>query len=1131
MRQALPSLLLLFATGVCAAQVATVNWENHPVNALSVSPDGRTLAVAHTADHRVQLFDVSEGHAVPLGHVAVGLDPVSVRFRTDHELWVANHISDTVSVVDIEGRSVIATLNTADEPADIVFANGMAFVTCSQENLVRVYAVDGAREQIADIPIGGEDPRAMAVNTDGSRVFVAIFESGNGTTLLGGGIEDFDTLSFPPNVTRQSNTPYGGQNPPPNNGSTFLPALNPDLPPAPKTSLIVRKNEQGQWLDDNGENWTSLVSGPFASQSGRQTGWDLPDRDIAIIDTADLSVSYAHRLMNLGMAIGYNPATDEITLVGTDALNEVRFEPVINGRFLRVEMARVSASDPEQSTVLDLNSHLDYSTPTVAKAVRERSIGDPRGIVWQADGQRGYVAGMGSNNVIVVDSSGARVGDPIEVGEGPTSVALAGSVLYAWNHFDASLSTIDTTTLSEIARLTTFNPLPATIREGRPFLYDTHETSGLGHISCASCHVDGRIDRLAWDLGDPSGEMKSFNQNCTTDIVGDICEDFHPMKGPMMTQTFQDIIGHEPFHWRGDRDGIEEFNPAFEGLMGRESQLTAAQMQRFEDFLASIVFPPNPFRGLDNTLPTALALDGHYTTGRFGPAGQPLGTGNAVRGLELFVGNALDSDTFHCANCHTLPTGMAVNGPTLAGGVANISTGGSVMPTGPMGENHLGIISTDGSSNVSMKVPQLRNLYEKTGLEFTQGESAAGFGFFHDGGVDSLARFVSLVTFQLASDQDVADLVALMLAFSGSEFPLENPPLGGEAPASGDTHAAVGRQFLKSTPLPADLVTARDLAAAGKVDLIGRDSDGVGYQRTANGVLLSNGSTPISLAEVPDGTLVTVVPKGLGERLALDRDGDGVRDHVELAQGSNPADPQSTQLRPFTGLWYNPQRGGHGFDLQLLGDSMFITWYTYEDDGSPVWYQAAGAFSATWTAPLNRFTLNPADGSVAAEEVGSMQLEFVAARSASFTWQLGERSGTEAVEPLPLAGGRTLRNYTGTWFDPTQPGWGITLYSEGDIRVGVLYYYDAENQPRWSLGQSDNARSSVMQMLSFEGFCPDCDAFTPTNQSSGMLDFDLDNLREGLVTTSVTYPDGGTWERENRTIIPLNDPPADYHLQ
>jgi hypothetical protein len=36
-------------------------------------------------------------------------------------------------------------------------------------------------------------------------------------------------------------------------------------------------------------------------------------------------------------------------------------------------------------------------------------------------------------------------------------------------------------------------------------------------------------------------------------------EDWHPMKGPTVTQTLQDIIGFEPFHWRGDRLSIEEF--------------------------------------------------------------------------------------------------------------------------------------------------------------------------------------------------------------------------------------------------------------------------------------------------------------------------------------------------------------------------------------------------------------------------------------------------------------------------------------------------------------------------------------------------------------------------------------------
>ena len=38
---------------------------------------------------------------------------------------------------------------------------------------------------------------------------------------------------------------------------------------------------------------------------------------------------------------------------------------------------------------------------------------------------------------------------------------------------------------------------------------------------------------------------------------------YHPMKGVMMTQTLQDIMGHEPFHWRGDKSHLGEFNPTF----------------------------------------------------------------------------------------------------------------------------------------------------------------------------------------------------------------------------------------------------------------------------------------------------------------------------------------------------------------------------------------------------------------------------------------------------------------------------------------------------------------------------------------------------------------------------------------
>src|SRR5690606_20475032 len=144
---------------------------------------------------------------------------------------------------------------------------------------------------------------------------------------------------------------------------------------------------------------------------------------------------------------------------------------------------------------------------------------------------------------------------------------------------------------------------PAAVKAGRKHLYDTHATSGLGQASCASCHVDARMDRLAWDLGDPSGDVKALTgQNLGANVPGLTTgfQPFHPMKGPMTTQTLQDIVGKEPHHWRGDRDGLEEFAGAFFGLLGDDAPLAAPAMQEFEDFLATIHFPPNPYRTFTN---------------------------------------------------------------------------------------------------------------------------------------------------------------------------------------------------------------------------------------------------------------------------------------------------------------------------------------------------------------------------------------------------------------------------------------------------------------------------------------------------------------------------------------------------
>ena len=793
-----------------------VNWESPHVSPLDLTPDGSRLLAVNTADNRLEVFTVTGGGLVAFGSIPVGLDPVSVRARTNTEAWVVNHVSDTLSIVDLAAMNVIATLYPGDEPADVVFAGvpQRAFVTVSQLNLVLVYDPLNLAAPPVVLAIEGEDPRALA--TDGTTVYAAIFESGNRTTVIG-------------QVTASSNVnPYpGDENPPPNDGVNFNPPIAGDLPVPPEVGMILRKNSSNMWLDDNGADWSAAVA------------WDLHDHDVAIIDANTLTVSYATGLMNANMALGVRPGGG-VTVVGVEAINEVRFEPVLTGIFVRVIGASVTG--PGAGTVTDLNPHLDYSSGTVAQAIRDQSLGDPRGVAWR-DASRGFITGMGSNNVAVVDGSLARTG-LVEVGEGPTGAVYDAfnDRVYVLNKFEGSISIVDAGTLAE-SRIVFYDPTPDAIKDGRPFLYDTHRTSGLGQASCASCHFDGRMDQLAWDLGNPAGAVQPFNQVCNFGLIGG-CEDWHPMKGPMMTQTLIGIIQTGPLHWRADRENLAAFNGAFVGLLGDDTELTPTEMGQYTAFVATLTYPPNPFRELDGSLPTSL----------------PSQNGNPQTGRAAF--NTAGLDGVNCVDCHALPTGT--NGQLTSGNLLQ--------------------------EPQSMKIPQLRNMYEKTGFESTTGTNNRGFGFTHDGAVNTMFDFLTFPGFQFQDDQERRDVAAFMMCFGT------------------DTHAGVGAQTtLPAAEGAAQPVTVADLisvAAAGNADLVVKGivaGEQRGYYRLGQGNFQSDRAaeihdeqTMLALAGTGQELTFTLVPTLGGERIGVDRDEDGFFDRDELDAGSNPADPGST---------------------------------------------------------------------------------------------------------------------------------------------------------------------------------------------------------------------------------------------
>lgn len=698
-----------------------VNFESAHVHPMDMTPDGSKLLAVNTAANTLEVFAIEGAGLTHLYSVAVGMDPVSVRARNNNEVWVANVISDNISIVDLNQEVVIRSLSGQhmNEPSDIVFAGNpkKAFVSSAERESIFIYDLSDLDLAPEEVLLVGEQPRAMAVSPDGNTVYTAFFESGNQTTVINGnGVTQGDFTEFinggagegpvsfnepvEDNITRipievdHPNSPYGGSLPIPNAGNAFVPPLNPSLPAPLNQSLVVRKdNNSGQWLDDNGGDWTQIVSGGLGN---RQAGWDLKDRDVAVLDANSLSLSYQKHLGNILMAMAVNPVSGEVSVVGTDALNHIRYEPNLNGTFLRVNISQFSPGNAN-SDITDLNDHLDYSTPSVSPALRQRSIGDPRGIAWTEDGNFAYITGMGSDNVIIVDQNGNRTATPpIQVGEGPTGIVLdqANDKVYVLNKFDATISILSYSQDQELSRVAFFDPTPNDIKVGRRHLYNTHIGSGNGTISCASCHVDGKWDRLAWDLGNPAGDMETLNGRNLT-----------PLKGLKVTQQLIDIIGKGDglLHWRGDKETFADFAGAFDHLQGLDAPLDAQGMQEFEDFLKSTYHPPNPYRSLDAPMVGSGWVNSNFdpNTARFTGTIRGPGTGFQT---EAFRPNGTTITQF-CFGCHRPNTGR---GPDRF---------------------------SNGNENMSA---DLRTTYRKLGFYYRSSESTAGFGMMSDGIFETL---------------------------------------------------------------------------------------------------------------------------------------------------------------------------------------------------------------------------------------------------------------------------------------------------------------------------------------------------------------------------------------------------------
>ena len=200
---------------------------------------------------------------------------------------------------------------------------------------------------------------------------------------------------------------------------------------------------------------------------------------------------------------------------------------------------------------------------------------------------------------------------------------------------------------------------------------------------------------------------------------------------------------------------------------------------------------------------------------------------------------------------------------------------------------------------------------------------------------------------------------------------------------------------------------------------------------------------------------------------------------IALAAGLwQPA--QAGDFEPAVGNWLNPDSVGWGLDLQRIGNIIFVLWFTYREDGSPIWYLAVGTLdedAMSWTGNIDEFSWDVGEAQSTPESVGTMTIVWSDEENALLSWTLNKVSHTLPIEFLTFAGGTTEIDHTGHYFPPDQPGWGASVLTQGVISAMFLYFYDAEGEPVWALGNALEAGFVLIFPLALfdgPGLCPSC---------------------------------------------------------
>ena len=579
--------------------------------------------VANTAADTVDVIDAKTSKV--FNRVSVGVDPVSLAVRPDgKEIWVANHISDSVSVIDNDPRSstylsVISTIQDLDreskstrfdEPMGIAFAdNNKAYVALSSENKIAI--IDVKEQKVRRyLSIPAQDPRAIKVKN--GKLYVIPFESNNKTQLSGGKKIDGELVTF----------------------DAYQHSI--------KVNNIL---SIGHVVD--------IVKHPA-----------VPDRDLFIFDTkTDKLIKSVDSLGTLlyGLTID---SKGNVFIAQTDARNDANgrsgtkkhgLAEMENRAFLN-QITKINGKG-EKSFI-----NLEPLPPKHPKP--EHALATPYAVEVSSDDKVLFSTAAGSDKFFSIDAQSGKVLSTVKVDSVPRGIALAGKSAWVFNAVANTVTKVDTSkpeSLKVLSKISLNDPTPEKFKRGR-VAFNKASASTTGTFSCASCHPDGHTDQLLWVLNTPIVTGGKQIQ-------------------PRSTMPIRGLRDTAPFHWDGipgdpyggnnsasihkpvkPNSDINNPESAARHLIdgglantmkmvsdqrkndeGKEGYLTKQERDDMASFILNVAYPPAPKRAYDNKL-----------------------SAKAVEGFELFhlKGNLEGKPRPNvCGDCHRMPFLVSTNTP------------------------------------------------------------------------------------------------------------------------------------------------------------------------------------------------------------------------------------------------------------------------------------------------------------------------------------------------------------------------------------------------------------------------------------------------------------------------------------